>query len=62
MTKKQKPSVPDEPADRAGMELLASHVPLSLLIDLAEDRGPHSDEIMLEEHPSDAELSWIAAG
>jgi hypothetical protein len=39
-------------ADVAVMELLAEHVPLSLIMDLVMPAGPHSTELLLEEgHP-----------
>lgn len=49
-------------SDRQGMDLLAAHVPLSLLLDLA--RGPESEKLLHAEVPSDDELAWLmsAAG
>ena len=41
------------------MTLLREHVPLSLLIDLADCEGPDSIDIA-ESEPAD--LSWIAQG
>jgi hypothetical protein len=38
------------------MDLLASGVPLSLIIDLLDDRGPNSERI-LEAEPGDAD--WL---
>jgi hypothetical protein len=38
------------------MDLLASGVPLSLIIDLLDDRGPNSERI-LEAEPGDA--GWL---
>ena len=38
------------------MDLLASGVPLSLIIDLLDDRGPNSEQI-LEAEPGDAD--WL---
>jgi hypothetical protein len=40
------------------MDLLASGVPLSLIIDLLDDRGPNSARI-LEAEPGDAD--WLPA-
>jgi hypothetical protein len=48
-------------ADRAGMELLAAHVPLTLLLDLAGNDRPESREILLHERPSADELAWIGS-
>jgi hypothetical protein len=47
-------------ADRRGMDLLAAHVPLTLLLDLGRGHGPESREILLDERPSDDELRWLA--
>lgn len=56
--------IPTQPsrddADRQGMELLAAHVPLTLLLDLAVPR-PESREILLDERPSADELAWLTA-
>jgi hypothetical protein len=48
-------------ADKQGMDLLAAHVPLTLLIDLAGDAGPGSRDILLDERPSADDLAWIGA-
>lgn len=56
--------IPDQrtdDADRQGMDLLAAHVPLTLLIDLAEAPGPASDDILDNERPAAAELAWLVA-
>ncbi|MGH3744553.1 MAG: hypothetical protein ACRDTP_06825 [Mycobacteriales bacterium] len=45
--------------DRQGMDLLAAHVPLSLLLDLA--RGPESEQLLEAEVPSPDELAWLTA-
>lgn len=45
--------------DRQGMGLLAAHVPLSLLLDLA--RGPESEQLLHAEAPSVEELAWLAS-
>ena len=65
MTRDLDARIPSQPsrddADKQGMDLLAAHVPLTLLIDLAGDRGPGSREILLDERPSADELAWIGA-
>lgn len=45
--------------DRQGMDLLAAHVPLSLLLDLA--RGPESETLLRAEVPSSDELAWLTS-
>lgn len=45
--------------DRQGMELLAAHVPLSLLLDLA--RGPESAQLLETEAPTEDELAWLGS-
>jgi hypothetical protein len=55
-------TIPDADADapdRRGMELLAAHVPLSLLLDLAQRRGPKSQQILATEAPGEDELAWL---
>lgn len=47
--------------DRQGMDLLAAHVPLSLLLDLAQRRGPKSKQILATEVPDDEELAWLGS-
>lgn len=47
--------------DRQGMDLLAAHVPLSLLLDLAQRRGPKSKQILATEVPDDDELAWLGS-
>lgn len=47
--------------DRQGMDLLAAHVPLSLLLDLAQRRGPKSQQILATEVPDDADLAWLGS-
>jgi len=52
--------VTDE-GDQRVMGLLSEHVPLSLLVDLAEPDGPASDEILQSEgKPEDA--WWVQEG
>ena len=46
-------------ADRCGMDLLAAHVPLTLLIDLGLGEVPRSRSILLDERPDDEELRWL---
>lgn len=47
--------------DKRVMGLLSEHVPLSLLVDLADPQGPASDEILKEEGlPDDA--WWVQDG
>lgn len=48
-------------ADAQGMDLLAAHVPLSLLIDLVDERGPASARILETEQPGEEELAWLTA-
>lgn len=58
----QNPAQPSrDDADQQGMDLLAAHVPLTLLIDLADDPAPASREILTEERPGADELAWLAA-
>ncbi|HEY5335368.1 MAG TPA: hypothetical protein VIJ71_05035 [Mycobacteriales bacterium] len=52
--------VADAP-DRHGMDLLAAHVPLSLLLDLAQRRGPQSKQILKTEVPDEDELAWLSS-
>ncbi len=47
--------------DHQGMDLLAAHVPLTLLLDLGEDDGPGSTEILHNEQPSADEMAWLYA-
>ncbi len=47
---------PDEPAPDRTSALLAAHVPLTLLLDLADPSGPHSRDLLAEE-PGDAD--WL---
>lgn len=56
------PEVGADVPDRQGMDLLAAHVPLTLLLDLA--RAPESERILRSEVPSAEELAWLmsAAG
>ena len=35
---------------------LADGIPLTLVMDLLDERGPHSDQILLDEP---ADLSWV---
>lgn len=63
-TGKQQPAeivLPDA-ADAQGMDLLAAHVPLSLLIDLVDEHGPASARILETEQPDEEELAWLTAG
>lgn len=54
------PAVTDE-GDARVMGLLSEHVPLSLLVDLADPDGPASDEILQSEgRPDDA--WWVQEG
>ncbi len=47
--------------DKRVMGLLSEHVPLSLLVDLADPKGPDSDEILKAEgSPDDA--WWVQEG
>jgi hypothetical protein len=47
----------DDPfADQLGMHLLADHVPLTLLVDLAVRSGPTSEELIRTEV---APLDWL---
>lgn len=47
--------------DKRVMGLLSEHVPLSLLVDLADPKGPDSDEILKQEGlPDDA--WWVQEG
>lgn len=47
--------------DKRVMGLLSEHVPLSLLVDLADPKGPDSDEILKQEGlPDDA--WWVQDG
>ncbi|HEX7354993.1 MAG TPA: hypothetical protein VF288_09205 [Mycobacteriales bacterium] len=43
--------------DRQGMQLLAAHVPLSLLLDLAQ--GPESERLLATEAPTLDDLAWL---
>jgi hypothetical protein len=43
-------------AAQSPAELLAAHVPLSLLLDIADPTGPHSRELLAEE-PGSAD--WL---
>jgi hypothetical protein len=55
-------TIPDagmDAPDRQGMEMLAAHVPLSLLLDLAQRRGPKSKQILATEVPGEDELAWL---
>jgi hypothetical protein len=61
MARKRSSEVRYDAADQQGMDLLAAHVPLSLLIDLAQQRGPHSSEILHDEQPSADDLAWLVS-
>lgn len=41
------------------MEMLGTHVPISLIMDLAERRGPHSQEILDSEGRPESTW-WVA--
>ncbi len=65
MTRNSDTRIPAQPsrddADKQGMDLLAAHVPLTLLIDLAGNEVPGSRDILLDERPSADDLAWIGA-
>jgi hypothetical protein len=56
----------DSPAEELPMHLLAAGIPLTLLLDLAENFGPPSTQILEAEHdpayddPSDPAVNWLA--
>ncbi len=54
------PAVTDE-GDARVMGLLSEHVPLSLLVDLADPDGPASDEILQSEGTSE-DAWWVQEG
>lgn len=43
------------------MSWLDAGVPLTLVMDLLDETGPNSQEILNEERPASAQLQWLAA-
>lgn len=46
-------------ADALAMHLLAAHIPLTLLLDLAENFGPPSTQISATEVPVGEDARWL---
>lgn len=48
-----------ETVDALAMHLLAAHIPLTLLLDLAENFGPPSTQISATEVPVGEDARWL---